>query len=450
MPTRNVDVVILGGGNAGMGVTVATREAGFEVVMLEPDLLGGTCPNRGCMPKKVLVAAAHALDEIERAKTHHIVVGKPSLDWAALIDHEKAMIAGIPDSLGNLMNRRGVEVIRDRGRFAGPNAVTVGEETLEAKHIVIATGSTPRRLPFPGAELMITSDDVLNERRLPASVVFVGGGVIALEFSHVYARAGAAVTILEALPRLLGNFDAGAVAQLRRETERIGVAVHTAVEVRRIERAGERLRVVYEESGAERTAEVERVVNGAGRVANVAGLDLTIGKVTAERGKIALDEHLRSTSNPAVYVCGDTVTETAQLSPIATYEGRIVGRNIVDGPKHTPDYTGIPSCVFTVPTLASVGLTQADAEANGRDVRAAVNDMHEWLSGRTYAENAAWAKVVIDNGTDRILGAHLFGHAAEELIHIFALAIKHSITATELRDFVYGFPTFSADIKSML
>jgi len=433
-----------------MGVTVATREAGFEVVMLEPDLLGGTCPNRGCMPKKVLVAAAHALDEIERAKTHHIVVGKPSLDWAALIDREKAMIAGIPDSLGNLMNRRGVEVIRDRGRFAGPNAVTVGEETLEAKHIVIATGSTPRRLPFPGAELMITSDDVLNERRLPASVVFVGGGVIALEFSHVYARAGAAVTILEALPRLLGNFDAGAVAQLRRETERIGVAVHTAVEVRRIERAGERLRVVYEESGAERTAEVERVVNGAGRVANVAGLDLTIGKVTAERGKIALDEHLRSTSNPAVYVCGDTVTETAQLSPIATYEGRIVGRNIVDGPKHTPDYTGIPSCVFTVPTLASVGLTQADAEANGRDVRAAVNDMHEWLSGRTYAENAAWAKVVIDNGTDRILGAHLFGHAAEELIHIFALAIKHSITATELRDFVYGFPTLSADIKSML
>ena len=238
MPTHNVDVVILGGGNAGMGVTVATREAGLKVVMLEPDLLGGTCPNRGCMPKKVLVAAAHALDEIERAKTQHIVVGKPSLDWAALIDHEKAMIAGIPDSLGNLMNRRGVEVIRDRGRFAGPNAVTVGEETLEAKHIVIATGSTPRRLPFPGAELMITSDDVLNERRLPASVVFVGGGVIALEFSHVYARAGAAVTILEALPRLVGNFDAGAVAQLRRETERIGVAVHTAVEVRRIAGGG--------------------------------------------------------------------------------------------------------------------------------------------------------------------------------------------------------------------
>jgi len=450
MPTRSVDIVILGGGNAGMGVTVATREAGLKVAMLEPDLLGGTCPNRGCMPKKVLVAAAHALDEIERAKAHGITVGKPSLDWAALIDREKAMIAGIPGSLGNLMDRRGVEVIRDRGRFAGPNTVTVGSETLEAKHIVIATGSTPRRLPFPGAELMITSDDVLNERRLPASVVFVGGGVIALEFSHVYARAGAKVTILEVLPRLLGNMDVDAVAQLRKETERIGVAVHTGVEVRRIERAGERLRVVYEESGAERTAEVERVVNGAGRVANVDGLDLAAGEVAAERGRIALDAHLRSTSNPAVHVCGDAVAETAQLSPIATYEGRIVGRNIVDGAKHTPDYTGIPSCVFTVPALASVGLTQADAEEKGIDLNIGVNDMREWLSGRTYALSAAWSKVLIDKKTDRIVGAHLLGHAGEELIHIFALAIKHGITATEIRDFVYGFPTFSADIKSML
>ena len=449
MPTRSFDVVILGGGNAGMGATVATREAGLNVAMIEPDLLGGTCPNRGCMPKKVLVAAAHALDEIERAKTHHIAVGKPSLDWAALIDREKAMIRGIPDSLADVMNRRGVEVIRDRGRFAGPNAVAVGGEILESKHIVIATGSKPRRLPFPGAELMITSDEVLSERTLPASIVFVGGGVIALEFSHVYTRAGARVTILEMMPRLLTNMDADAVAQLHSETERIGVDIHTGVEIQRIERTGDRLRVIYREGGSERALEADRVVNGAGRVADVDGLDLSAGRVGSDRDGIALDAHLRSTSNAAVYACGDVVATSPQLSPIATYEGRTVGRNIVDGPKHMPDYASIPACVFTVPALASVGLTQTAAEEQGIELRVEVNDMRNWLSGRTYAETAAWAKVLIDRQTDRIIGAHILGHAGEELIHIFALAMRHGITAGYIKDLIYGFPTFSADIKSL-
>jgi len=436
MPTRSFDVVILGGGNAGMGATVATREAGLNVAMIEPDLLGGTCPNRGCMPKKVLVAAAHALDEIERAKTHHIAVGKPSIDWAALIDREKVMIRGIPDSLADVMNRRGVEVIRDRGRFAGPNAVAVGGEILESKHIVIATGSKPRRLPFLGAELMITSDEVLSERTLPASIVFVGGGVIALEFSHVYTRAGARVTILEMMPRLLTNMDADAVAQLHSETQRI-------------ERTGDRLRVIYREGGSERALEADRVVNGAGRVADVDGLDLSAGRVGSDRDGIALDAHLRSTSNAAVYACGDAVATSPQLSPIATYEGRTVGRNIVDGPKHMPDYASIPACVFTVPALASVGLTQTAAEEQGIELRVEVNDMRNWLSGRTYAETAAWAKVLIDRQTDRIIGAHILGHAGEELIHIFALAMRHGITAGYIKDLIYGFPTFSADIKSL-
>ena len=239
-------------------------------------------------------------------------------------------------------------------------------------------------------------------------------------------------------------------AQVRRETERIGVAIHTGVAIQRIERARDRLRVVYEEGGSGHAVEADRVVNGAGRVADVDGLDLSAGNVAAERARIALDERLRSTSNAAVYVCGDAVATTPQLSPIATYEGRTVGRNIADGPLHVPDYASIPSCVFTVPALASVGLTQAAVEEKGIGVRAVINDMHEWLSGRTYAETSAWAKVLIDAKTDRIVGAHLVGHAGEELIHIFALAIKHNIAASEIRDFVYGFPTFSADIKSML
>src|ERR1051325_8768781 len=167
MSSERYDVVILGGDNAAMGATVATREAGLSVAMIEMRDLGGTCPNRGCMPKKVLVAAAHALDEIARAPHQGISGGEPRLDWAALIAREKQLIAGIPESLAGSMARRGVEVIHGQGKLVGPRAVQVGERTLEAGHIVIATGSKPRQLPIPGAEHLLISDDVLDDPTLP-------------------------------------------------------------------------------------------------------------------------------------------------------------------------------------------------------------------------------------------------------------------------------------------
>lgn len=450
MTNEHYDVVILGGGNAAMGATVATREAGMSVALIEMRDLGGTCPNRGCMPKKVLVAAAQALDAIARAHHHGIGVAAPSLDWAALIAREKAMIAGIPDSLAGTMQRRGVEVIAGQGKFVGPNAVAVGDRRLEAVHIVIATGSKPRTLPFPGAERTVISDAVLDDPHLPRDVVFIGGGVIALEFSHVYARAGTRVTILEMLPQLLPAVDADAAAQLREATERLGIAVHTAVEVSRIDPAGGRLRVHFTESGAARSIEAELVVNGAGRVADVDGLGLDVAGIRHQEGRLLVDEFLRSVSNPAVHVCGDALWSSPQLSPIATYEGQIVGRNIVEGPVRKPDYASIPSCIFTVPALASVGLTEAKAREGGRKIRVQTNDMSGWLSARTNAESAAWAKIVIDAENDRILGAHLFGHAGEELIHLFALAMRHGITADQLRDTVSGFPTYAADLKYLV
>src|SRR4051812_5245781 len=291
MTSEKFDVVILGGGNAGIGVTGPVRCAGMSVAMIEADLLGGTCPNLGCTPKKVLVAAGHALHEIERASIHHITVGKAKLDWAALIDREKDMIKDIPANLARSMAKRNVEVIRGHAAFAGPNLVRVGSRALEAKHIVIATGSKPRPLPIPGAELMITSDEMLSERALPGSVVFVGGGVISLEFGHVYARTGTSVTILEALPQLLPAMDTDAVAHLKTESERIGIGVKTNVGVKRIERANGRLRVIFTHDGAEHSAEADRIVNGAGRIANVDALDLAAGNVAHNDGRVAMDAH---------------------------------------------------------------------------------------------------------------------------------------------------------------
>jgi glutathione reductase (NADPH) len=450
MASERYDVVILGGGNAGFGVTGPTRAAGLSVAMIEPDKLGGTCPNRGCTPKKVLVAAGHALDEIARAKHHCITVSEPKLDWAALIDREQAMIKDIPVRLGKMLETRGVTLIRGRAKFTGPRTIAVGSRTIEAEHVVIATGSKPRPLPIDGAEHLITSDDVLTERTLPREIVFIGGGVIALEFSHVYARAGAKVTILEVLPRLLGELDVDAVGEIAKESARLGIDIRTEVKLKRIAPSNGRLRLTFEHGGKEQALDAARVVNGAGRIADVDALDLAAGQVDVERGRLKVDEHLRSVSNPAVHVCGDALWSSPQLSPIATYEGGIVGRNIVDGPRHKPDYASIPSAVYTVPALASVGLTAAKAKEQGRSVKVHTNDLSNWLSSRTYAESTAWARVVVDEGSDRILGAQIVGHAGEELIHLFALAIRHGITATALRETVYGFPTFSADIKSML
>lgn len=186
------------------------------------------------------------------------------------------------------------------------------------------------------------------------------------------------------------------------------------------------------------------------KVAMIEARDLEAAEVAHGGGKLQVEPWLRSVSNPAVHVCGDELPSSPQLSPIATHEGRIVGQNIAEDARHEPDYAGIPSAVYTVPALASVGLTEEAAKAKGLTPKVKTSDMQGWLSAKTYGETVAFAKVLTDPASDRLLGAHLVGHAGEELIHLFALAMKHGITATELGDMVYGFPTFAADIKSML
>jgi len=447
--TERYDVIILGGGNARFGVSAVAHEAGKRIAFVEERDFGGTCPNRGCTPKKVLVAAAHALHEIAIAGVHGIEVGAPKLDWAKLIGREKDMVSFVPEAMESSAGKRG-DVFKGTAKFVGPNAVEVNGQRLEADNIVIATGSTPRPLPIPGAELMITSDEVLSERSQPGEVVFIGGGVIAMEFSHVYARAGTKVTILEAMPRLLPAVDQDAVAAIRTESERIGITIKTDVKVMRIEPAGGRLRVVFEHDGAEHGITADRIVNGAGRIANVAGLDLAAAGISHDGIRIEVDEYLRSVSNPAIWVAGDALVGPAQQSPLATYEGQIVGRNIVAGARHKPDYSVVPSGVFTVPALSSVGLTEAQAEEQGLDVAVAVNDMTGWFSGKTYAESVAWVKTLVEKGSGRIVGAHMVGHHGEELIHLFAMAMAHGITAEQIKDRLFAFPTFSADIKSMI
>jgi len=443
------DIVIIGGGNAGFGVSQIAHAAGKSIAFIESDQFGGTCPNRGCTPKKVLVAAAHAMHEIEIAHHHGIKVGPAKLDWTALIDRKSDMIDFIPAAMKETAEGRGT-VYTGMAKFLGPNLVEVNGTKIEADNFVIATGSITRPLSMPGAEYLITSDDVLSERELPDEVVFIGGGVIAMEFSHVYARAGAKVTILEMMPQLLPRLDSDAVAAISVESERIGITLKTGVEVQGIEKIDGKLRVNYLHEGKAHSIDASRVVNGTGRIANVGDLDLDAANVQHDGIRIEVDEYLRSVSNPSVWVAGDALVHSAQLSPLATYEGRLVGKNIVNSAQQSPDYSIVPSAVYTVPALSSVGMTEAEAEKAGLDVEVKTSDMSQWFSARFYAETVAWAKLLVEKGSRRIVGAHLVGHHGEELIHLFALAMRHNISADDLGGEMFAFPTFAADIPSLV
>ncbi len=451
--TTNYDVLVLGAGNAGLAAAGAARAAGQRVLMVESRDVGGVCPLRGCVPKKVLVAAAQALDAIARAAAHEITVGPASLDWPALIARERSFVDGVPQEFEKSLANRGIELVRGRARFVGPREIEVAGEHYTAGKVVVATGSTPRPLPIPGAEHLITSDDLLERSSLPESIAFIGAGVIAFEFAHVLARAGARVTLLEVAPRVLPAVDIDAADQVAGLTRELGVVIETGVTIERIEKRSDGLRVSYRGNGAgEGTRHIDAAVvaNGAGRVADLGGLDLAAAGITLEAGRVELDNYLRSVENPDVFFAGDAIPGRPQLSPLASYEGRVVGHNLTHDTLEAAEYGFQPAAVYTVPALATVGMSEAEAAEAGLDVDVRVNDMREWRSARTYAEAAAWAKVLIERGSGRIVGAHLVGHGAEETIHTLALAIEKAIPASEIAARVYAYPTFHADLKFLV
>ncbi len=447
--TERFDIIIIGAGNAGFGVSAIASDAGKSIAFIEEWDFGGTCPNRGCTPKKILVAAGNLLHEISQAEQHAITASAGKLDWKRLIQRKNDMIDFIPGAMQGVAEKRGT-IYRGAAKFVGPNSVEIDGTIIEADNIVIATGSKPRPLPIEGADYMITSDDVLSNTDLPDDIIFIGGGVIAMEFSHVYARAGVTVTVLEVAPQLLPKIDCDAVAAIQAESERLGITIKTAVTVKSIRKEGERLTVSYAHDGEDHSVSASTVVNGAGRVANVDTLDLDAAGIDHDGNNIDVDDYLRSVSNQSVWVVGDALVRSAQLSPVATYEGRIVGHNIVNGPSKKPNYDNSPSAVFTIPALATVGLTEAQAKEAYDNVNVTTSDMTGWFSAKSYAETVAWSKIITDKDTDKILGAHIVGHRGEELINIFGLAMQHGISASALKESPMAYPTFASDVKNII
>ena len=447
---EHYEVVILGAGNAGLAAARVAHDAGRRILVVEGRDVGGVCPLRGCVPKKVLVAAAQALDAIARADAHEISVGPATLDWGRLIERKRSFVDGVPAEFEKSLAERGIDLVRGLAAFTGRHEIRVAGQAFRGDKFVVATGSTPRSLPIPGAEHLVTSDELLEMPSLPESILFVGAGVIALEFAHVLARAGVEVTLLEVAPRVLPALDEDATAVLADWTRELGVTIETSVTIDGIDVRGDGHGVRYRVDGVSKRANAQVVANGAGRVADLAGLQLGAAGITLEAGRVATDANLRSVENPDVFFAGDALPERPQLSPLATHEGRVAGHNATHPELQEVRYGHQPSAVYTVPALATVGRTEAEARAAGLPFDARTHDMREWRSARTHAEPVAWAKVLVEKGSERILGAHLVGHGAEETIHTFALAIEKGFPASEIASRVMAYPTFHADLKYLV
>jgi glutathione reductase (NADPH) len=448
----NVDLVVVGSGEAAQGVVYRMRAAGRSVAAVDSRPFGGTCSLRGCDPKKVLVGVGELVDWGRRMQGSGISAPAATLAWSDMIAFKRSIIEHVSADVENGFRGAGMTALHGRARFVGPTTLAVGDETITGGHVVIAGGARHAPLGIPGEDYLTTSTAFLELNQLPRRVAFVGGGYIAFEFAHIAARAGAEVTILHRGERPLEAFDADLVGQLVEITRGLGVAVHLGTEVTAIAKSEGGL-VVHARSGEQaRRLEADIVVHAAGRVPEVDDLALdAAGIERAEDGGIAVNEYLQSVSNPAVYAAGDAVTDGGfRLTPVAAMQAAVVVTNLRHGNSRTPNYQGVPTVVFTTPPLARVGLTEAAASAQGLKYTTRHEDTTDWYSSRRVKLAHTGFKTLTEAGTGRLLGAHLLGSHAEEIINIFGLAIRHRLRASDLSHMVYAYPTSASDIGYML
>ena len=451
MTHRKFDLVVIGTGSAATTVASKCRSAGWQVAIIDFHPFGGTCTLRGCDPKKVLVGAAEVMDWIQRMKGNGIQANQARIDWRDLMRFKRSFTDPVSKNREADYTKAGIEAFHDRAQFVGPTVVQVGKDILEGRNVLIATGATPRKLDIPGEQFLTTSERFLELESLPDRIVFIGGGYISVEFAHVALRAGKRVTILHRGERVLEGFDPELVEQLTQSTCKIGADIQLRTEVNGIEKSGDRLLVRAATNGEQRGFEADLVVHGAGRGPDIEDLNLTAAHVEAEKHGVKVNRYLQSTSNPCVYAAGDAASSGGPpLTPIAGYEGRIVATNLLEGNRATAVYTAVPSAVFSVPPLATAGLSEQAAHEKGLRFRTHREITSSWYSSRRVAEECSGFKVLIEHSSDRLLGAHLLGPHADELINLFALAIRSGMPTSELRETIFSYPTLASDVQYML
>ncbi len=445
------DLVVIGTGTAGATVAHRLRKEGWSVAIIDKRPFGGTCALRGCDPKKVLVGVAELVDWYKRMQDKGIAGEGVRLDWPALIRFKRTFTDSVPERRERGYQRAGIAAFHGIAKFVDPQTIQIGDHTLTSRYAVIAAGARPQNLQIPGEQYLTISEEFLQLGSLPKRIVFVGGGYIAAEFAHVAARAGAEATIVHRGSRPLERFDPDLVAQWQQATLEAGIRLELNAAVVAIEREGAHL-IVHAARGGERfTCVADLVVHAAGRVPEIDELDLGKGRIEAGEKGVIVNEYLQSVSNPAVYAAGDSAaTNGLPLTPVAGLDGEVIAANLIHGNEQKPDYSVIPTVVFSIPPLASVGLLEETARAYGVKFTVKHEDTSDWYSSRRIGNKYSSFKVLIDEEQDRVLGAHVFGPHADDVINLFALAMRLGAKASEIGKVLYAYPSVSGDIAYMV
>lgn len=442
------DLVVIGSGAAGAGAAMAARAAGRSVAVIDKSPLGGACGLRGCVPKKALVAAA---DAILAAQALHGkgVRGKAGIDWKALMRAKRAFLRHKPERFEARLKDQGLAVYHGTAVFTGPDTLEVAGIPLAAGRILVAAGATPAPLDIPGEEHLATSDQFLELDRLPKRLAFVGGGFIAFEFAHVAAAAGCQCTILHRGTRVLKHFDPDLAGLLVAALADRGIAVHTESPVCRVDRTGEGLTVTAcPDALAHYPADL--AVHAAGRIPDIRDMNLQAADVEASSRGVHVNAFMQSVSNPRVYAAGDCAATPLALTPAASHEGEVAGHNLLHGNSRTVSHAGMPQVAYTWPRLAAVGLGEEEARAAGLNFTTHFADTTRDFSAAHQGLPCAGHKVLVENPTGRILGAHLLNARAEETIAVFGLAIRLGLDAAALRQASFPYPSEAYGITDML
>jgi len=447
---NEIEVVIIGGGLGGYVAAIKAAQLGLKVVLVEKDKLGGVCLNWGCIPTKALVSTAELLNNLQRAGEFGIQVKDYSFDFPAIMKRKDMITKRLSSGVEQLLKANRVRVIKGEGQIIKPGTVEItdaaGEkEMIKSKNIIIATGSSVMKLPIPGIdnEGVITSDGALSLSELPSRMLIIGGGVVGIEFAGIFKALGVEVTVVEMLPRILLPIDEEIAVRLTQLLKRKGIEILTDSKVKEIKKNRQNLEVLISTADGEKKLEIEKVLLAAGRVPELGNIDVQRLGIELDKGAIKVDEKMR-TNIPGIYAVGDVVGKI-MLAHVASREGIVAVENI-SGKEVLMDYKVVPNCVFSMPEVASVGLTEEEARKENHNIKVSKFPFIANGKALSMGETEGMVKIIADADTSELLGFHILGAHASDLIAEGTLALSMEATAFEIVNTIHAHPTLSEAI----